>query len=396
MKNITYKEETIEISNNKCQENISLAKKKKRNYGIDLARIISMILIINHHIIYHGGPFSKAGYSSILYQLLVCFNLICCAGVNVFGMISGCVGCFTYNYSNLLYLLFLTFFYNICIALLFFFFKSYLIIDLKYFLYPLFITDYWYFNEYFLMYFFLPIINKGIAEINEKTMKYIIINLFLIFSCVGEMKNYNLRFFSIDIFNLKKGFSYIWLLILYLYGSYLGKFKINNNIKRSIFHYIKLVIIIVLAMFIRMKIIVYFIKSPKKKIDLNIDYCSPAEVIISFSIIMIFSNINIKNKYLIKMISFFAPLTYGVYLIHNHLLVRNYIIKNNFQWLTKMKLYNFFIIEILCSFVVFLLCSLIDFIRLLIFNTLKVRQIIIIILKIIKNFIDKICIIDII
>ena len=138
-------------------------------------------------------------------------------------------------------------------------------------------------------------------------------------------------------------------------------------------------------MFIRMKIIVYFIKKYKNRIDLNIDYCSPSEVIISFSIIMIFSNNIIQNKLLIKMISFFAPLTYGVYLIHNHLLVRNYIIKNKFQWLIKRKIYNFFIIEIMYSFAVFLICSLIDFIRFLIFNTLKIRQKTIIIVKSIRK-----------
>ena len=176
-----------------------------------------MILIINHHIIYHGGPFSKVSHSSILYKLLVCFNLICCAGVNVFGMISGCVGSFSYKYSNLLYLLFLTFFYNNCIALLFYFFKTHLTIDIKYFLYPLFITDYWYFNAYFIMYFFLPVINKGIAEINEKTMKYFIINIFLIFSCIREIKNYNIRFFFKDIFFLKKGFIYLVINFIFIW-----------------------------------------------------------------------------------------------------------------------------------------------------------------------------------
>ena len=71
---------------------------KKRNNGIDLLRIISMILIINHHIIYHGGPLSKANKLSIKYQSLVFFNLVCCAGINVFGMISGCIGYFSYKY----------------------------------------------------------------------------------------------------------------------------------------------------------------------------------------------------------------------------------------------------------------------------------------------------------
>ena len=162
-----------------------------------------MILIINHHIIYHGGPLSKANKLSIKYQSLVFFNLVCCAGINVFGMISGCIGYFSYKYWNLFYLFFLTFFYNIVIALLFKCFQPHLLIDIKFCLYPLFICDYWYFNAYFLMYFFLPLINKGLVEISKKAMKYFIINIFVIFSCLGEIKNYNKRFLSKDFLFLK-------------------------------------------------------------------------------------------------------------------------------------------------------------------------------------------------
>ena len=387
LENFNFIEKKSNINNN--------LKLNKRNYGIDLARIISMILIINHHIIYHGGPFSIIDKFSIHYQILVFYNLICCSGVNVFGMISGCVCSFSYKFSNLFYLLFLTFFYNICIALIFYYFKPHLKIDIKYYLYPLFISDYWYFNAYFLMYYFLPIINKGLTEINKKTLKFSIINLFLIFSCFGEIKNYNKRFYFNDIFVLKRGFSYIWLLILYLYGSYLGRFRINNIINRNLYYYLKFVIILVLAAFIRMKIVIYKLIYSENKFNIIIDYCAPSEVIISFSIILICSNINIKNTYLIKIISFFAPLTYGVYLIHNHLLVRIHIIRSHFIWLTKLKIYQFFIIEILYSFLIFLFCSLLDFLRLLIFKFFKIKQIIIIIIKFITNITDKICLFEI-
>ena len=393
MKNNLYQEEKTYIVEKKNNDN-NIYKTNKRNYGIDLARIISMILIINHHIIFHGGPFSKTNKFSIQYQFLVFYNLICCSGVNVFGIISGCVCSFSYKFSNLFYLLFLTFFYNIIIALLFYYFQPKLKLDIKRFLYPLFISDYWYFNAYFLMYFFLPIINKGQSKVNKKTLKYCIINLFLIFSCLGEIKNYNKRFFLKDIFSLKRGFSYNWLLILYLYGSYFGKFRINNIIKRTYFYYIKLVIIIFLTAFIRMKIIIYNIHKNKQSIYLNVDYCCPSEVIISISIIMLFLNINIKNKYLLKIISFFAPLTYGVYLIHNHLLVRIRLIRKYFLFLTKLKASHLFLMEILCSLVIFLICSLIDFLRLLIFKFCKIRQIIIFILKITTNIADKIFIFE--
>ena len=35
---------------------ITQEQKRKRNFGIDIARILSIIFIINHHILYHGGP----------------------------------------------------------------------------------------------------------------------------------------------------------------------------------------------------------------------------------------------------------------------------------------------------------------------------------------------------
>lgn len=39
----------IDFTNNNKQ-------KTKRNFAIDLARIISMYFLINHHLIFHGGP----------------------------------------------------------------------------------------------------------------------------------------------------------------------------------------------------------------------------------------------------------------------------------------------------------------------------------------------------
>ena len=203
--------------------------KKKRNYGIDLARIISMLFIIGHHIIYHGGPLFQCEKFTFNHQMHIFLNIIFCSGVNIFGMISGFVGFYSHRYSNLFNLLLIAFFYNIIIALIFNYLYPNLINDIKYFLYPIFITDYWYFDCYFKMYFYLALINKGIVEIEKKSMKIFIIILFLFFSCLGEIKNYMKRFESKDILKLNNGFSTYWLLILYFYGSYLGKYRIENN-----------------------------------------------------------------------------------------------------------------------------------------------------------------------
>lgn len=367
------------------KNNKKISIKNTRNYGIDLARIISMIFIIGHHIIFHGGPLFQIEKFTYKHQVHIFLNIIFCSGVNIFGMISGFVGFHTHKYSNLFYLLITTFFYNILIALIFNFFDSSLIKDIKYFLYPIFITDYWYFDCYFLMYFFLPIINQGINGMDLKSMKNCILILFLIFSCLGEIKNYTQRFASKDILKINNGFSTYWLLILYFYGSYFGKF--HKNKKSNFLYYIKFIIILIMAALIRTKIIIY--KMGKNNINMSriVDYAAPSEVLISYSFIMIFSNYNINNKIILKLIKIFAPLTYGVYLIHNHFLVRKYIISKYFQWLLKLEKSGLiFLAEFLCCFGIFIFCSLIDYMRILLFKLLKIKDI----LFSVQNIIEKI------
>ena len=124
---------------------------------------------------------------------------------------------------------------------------------------------------------------------------------------------------------------------------------------------------------------------------ININYASPTYLGISISIILIFANINIKNIILIKLISFFSSLTYGIYLSHNHLFVRLYIIRKYFLWILKYKSINIVIIEIICSFGIFLFCGFIDFIRLLIFRLLKIKKLFILFEKKITKIADKVC-----
>ena len=125
--------------------------------------------------------------------------------------------------------------------------------------------------------------------------------------------------------------------------------------------------------------------------SIKLNYASPSYLGISISIIMIFSNINIKNKKLIKIISFFSPLTFGIYLIHNHTFVRKYMIKKYFLWILEYKSLNTVIIELICSLNVFIFCGFIDYIRLLIFKLLNIQKLFILLENKITIITDKIC-----
>ena len=174
-------------------QTINQNKQIQRNYGIDIARIVSMYFIINLHILYHGGPLFKSKLLSSENNLYVFFCSLFNSGVNIFGMISGFVGFRTHKFANLMHLLIQTSLYNYGIAYYFYKTRPQYVNNLNYFLYPLFIVDYWYFNAYFIMYFFLPLINSGINSMDKR--KYGIFNLFifLFFSCFYQIRHYLIK-----------------------------------------------------------------------------------------------------------------------------------------------------------------------------------------------------------
>ena len=229
---------------------INQIQKNKRNIGIDLARILAMYFIINHHIIYHGGPIFGTKLLSFDNNLFLFFNTLFCSGVNIFGMISGFVGFHSYKYSNLLYLLIQTSLYNYSIAYFFFKINPEFVRNLKYFLYPLFITDYWYFNAYFIMYFFLPVINAGVKAMDKRKLGIFNLFIFLFFSCFNQIKHYSITLKK-DLFLLNNGFTYIWLIILYFFGSYFGKYNSTYNNYNKYLMFVILSVIIFFVTFCR-------------------------------------------------------------------------------------------------------------------------------------------------
>ena len=81
---------------------------------------------------------------------------------------------------------------------------------------------YWYFISYFGMFIFLPVINKGIQDLTKPEFQLVVISIFGIFTFW-----YNYINSKSDFFSMKSGNSKIWLLCLYIMGSYIGKFHIG-------------------------------------------------------------------------------------------------------------------------------------------------------------------------
>ena len=188
---------------------------KIRNPGIDLVRILSMYAIIIHHILISTDIYKK--YSQ--YKELKLMNMLTFWHVSSYALISGYIGYKTNKYSNLLYLMLWTLFYSTGLTYFINKFKPQFhtrkLIYVDFF--PIVYEAYWYFTQYFGMYLFLPVINKGIQSLNKIELRTVFMSLIFVFVVLRDYMNPKK-----DPFRMTDGYSSKWLLICFLAGAILG------------------------------------------------------------------------------------------------------------------------------------------------------------------------------
>ena len=95
-----------------CKPMINIIEKKpKRNYGIDLLKIIAMINVINLHVNQSSGLL-KLNPKDIKFRKIYLLEIFSYWPVDAFGLISGLIGFKKYKFSNLIYLWFEYFYYS--------------------------------------------------------------------------------------------------------------------------------------------------------------------------------------------------------------------------------------------------------------------------------------------
>ena len=360
--------------------------KRVRNHGIDFIRILAMYGIIINHLICKKKTlikFSKFKQLKILHILLFWHN-------NGFAFISGFIGHKTHKYSNLFYLWIWVFFYSVVIHLLYLIFKPKAVLYYKFYynLFPIIFRKYWFFTSYFGMYLFLPIINKGISYLNQLELKICFLSILVIYVFWHDIMN-----LKNDIFKTNKGFSVLWLLIFYITGAYFGKYKITiTKIKKLYFLLINFLIYIFTCI---LYYSIYYCNISELKVGfkqkitiilkklLTEYYDSNLKVIQAISIILFLLQIN-YNKYLGQIISSIGTHTFGIYLIHDNEIIRKDIINNLFNnENNNISLFSVYRLFITKGLLIFIICIIIDYLRYFLFNLIKIKNICIILDKMI-------------
>lgn len=82
----------------------------------------------------------------------------------------------------------------------------------------------------------------------------------------------------------------------------------------------------------------------------------------------------IKNEVIKKTIILISGLTFDIYILHSHVMVFEYIMKNRFGWISTQNIFAIIPVVILIAILIFVQCLIIAFIRMKIFEVLKVNE----------------------
>ncbi len=336
----------------------------KRNYGIDLLRLYAMFMVTILHTLGHGGVLNAAvGAKSNMVWL---FEIGAYCAVNCYAMISGYVSYSEkekpYKYSKFATMWLQVVFYSFGITLLWHLLgkATFDANTFKNALMPVSASQYWYFTAYAGLFFVIPWLNRFVRGLTKNQMTRFVIIAFVVFAC---FTNYCRSKYG-DVFKLSNGYSFVWLVIMYLFGAWLKKCNIPEKTK-GISAILTIIICMVLTWILKV-----FSQTNK---EFFISYISPTIVLIALCYIIIFDKIKM-GRFFKTIIKFLSPAAFGVYLIHEQSIVRGNFIANKFACIAELSLKEIPFAIIASALSIFLICLIIERIRLSLFNLFRINK----------------------
>ena len=290
-------------------------EEQKRHSGFEAMRILSMVMIVLMHGIGHGGLGSAAPQGSAAFWIYWLLFILARVSTNCFVMLSGYylserkgavragrlfrIGAQVWFYSMLTF----------CVAV-----KAGAVplsaISLLRALLPLTSNGYWFASAYFLMYLSVPVLNAVVQSLDRRQYKTLLLVALLLQSVWGT-----LFYWATDETFVNNGYSFIWFYTLYFMAAYFRKYRVTVPSGLCLLAYLAAS---AAGLFNRMLAL-----RVENALHLNgfvntvNGYQALATVIASAAMFLLFQNIHIRSDYWRRWVFRLAPLSFGVYLLHD-------------------------------------------------------------------------------
>lgn len=342
---------------------------KKRNIGLDILRITSMLMILVLHYLGKGQLLNDENVDGINYYLFYFMESFAIVAVNCYVLISGYFLVESkFKLSKVAKIWGETIFYSISIYILIIIANAekFNLKDAIKSFFPIITNQYWFVYIYIVLYLLTPFINKLVQVLNKKEYKKMLIILFTFFSLTSFLP-------SQMLLDRTGGYSIIWFVFLYLVAGYIRIHvdieQIKKDRKKYLYNYIILSIITTIIIQIAQKVVtVLNIQYPSDKFW---NYNMPLVFISSVCLFLYCVNIEINGLKIKRLILNIAPLTFAVYIIHEQPVFSRILYKKILHTdICYHNPYGIFCV-IISVLIVFMICISIEYIRVKMLKTIK-------------------------
>ncbi len=307
-------------------------EKSSRQSNIEILRIIAMCMITAMHYMTKGMELPKLsvdhGLHNVVFRLIFAF---CASAVNVYVFISGYFSIDSgWSIKKLLRLWLEVLFYSVLVPLLLSLTGMVDISSLDFgtwqqIILPISYEHYWFATAYVMLYLFSPILKAAIEHLDKKQLGAVILATVIVFC---GFKSANPYLIPWD----KYGDDVIWFMILYLIAGYIRLYGIPffmgkdsddpdgavHSPGRALIIYIVFSALTFAIAYIT-SLIVRATGKMEYYMDMTLCYNYVTVLIASVGLFYVFLGLDIKPC---KFINRFAGYTFGVYLLHENIVLR--------------------------------------------------------------------------
>ena len=342
----------------------------KRNYGIDLLRMVLMLMVVVLHVLGQGGVLEASGTLTVKYGASWLLESFAFCAVNCYAMITGYVYIHgRYRFSSLIQIWLQALVYSLGIVVCTWILKpeNFGVLKLIHFSLPVSSGVYWYLSAYVGLFILIPFLNAAIHAIPEKQIKFYLFLALFIFTIPSALTRY-------DAFALKWGYGTFWLALMYVLGACMRKYGWWDTVKPG-----KATLVYICSVLLSWGIkigcesITMRLQGEANSVFSVMTYTSPLMVVGAVALFLAFKNAAVSPK-LTGLISALSPAAFGVYLIHQHDYIRGFFIVDKFAFLAEYSMPLMVIGVLLSAVAIFVICLFIDWIRCKVFKWLRVKE----------------------
>ena len=344
-----------------------------RKTGVDFLRMFLMFLVPILHILGNGGVLANTPWMSSQYLAGWLLETVALCAVDCFALISGYVGSTAkFRWSRVGNLWLGIVFYTLLLTALFAVWMPEVVSKRTWFgaIFPITSNQYWFMTAYVGMFFFIPLMNLMLEKASKRMLTEFLVAVLVVFSFLPCLFTILLQD---SPYGLHRGYSMVWLIMLYLMGGYLRKYEIPQKLSRK-----KAVVVFCISTLLAWlsKVVIEWGTNRMLGYPAGgtsfVSYVSPFIVINAVSLLCFFARTEFRSKALRKGIAVLSPAALGVYIIHVHPLVWNYVLRDCLTFAAAYPVWRMLLWVVALAFGIYLVCSLIDVVRIRLFQAVGV------------------------